>query len=554
MKRYRLHDLLRAAALAYAASACESNAVNASGDALQTADTSGDAQITGDSTGGDGDAGPTDVQATDATPNDAVLTDTGLTDTALTDAAADVPGDVPLPDSADIVPPDADKDTGKDAGKPDGSTTNGCTVSTPVLVQGKATGFELCQNGLKHRPDAIACAPYVPDPTKVCGSGGGGFPGGCTTDADCAGTKGGHCDMGFDSPCYCQTSCETDADCGAGMICECGEKFGKCVPSSCTSDHDCGENDLCAYYVSNPGCNFPAFACTTPADTCKVKADCAVDEECTWDQTVNHRYCSKAGCAIGRPFAVEGQWRTAELEPRSDWSANATGIVQGLPHELRKELAQYWQDAARMEHASVASFARLTLELMAVGAPPELLVRSQQAGLDEVHHAAACFGLAQHMGAPAVGPGTFQLDGALRTPSLAELAAAAALEGCVWETVAALEAQVAAAACRLPAVQEALAAIAADEANHAELAWDIVRWAVETGGPEVRAAVVDALDEGERQVATRDCGADLPDGLGVLRGQALRRLRGHALVTVVGPARRRLLGEGGRTESSHDCV
>jgi hypothetical protein len=65
-------------------------------------------------------------------------------------------------------------------------------------------------------------------------------------------------------------------------------------------------------------------------------------------------------------------------------------------------------------------------------------------------------------------------------------------EGCVGETLS-----VGLAAAQLrdatdPAVRAALARIVGDEARHAELAWDVLAWALEVGGPEVRAAVAAA--------------------------------------------------------------
>ncbi|MCA9546694.1 MAG: ferritin-like domain-containing protein, partial [Myxococcales bacterium] len=53
----------------------------------------------------------------------------------------------------------------------------------------------------------------------------------------------------------------------------------------------------------------------------------------------------------------------------------------------RARLADHWTRQALAEHASVASFARFALHLMAVGAPPDLLVATHQAGLDEIEHA-----------------------------------------------------------------------------------------------------------------------------------------------------------------------
>ena len=64
------------------------------------------------------------------------------------------------------------------------------------------------------------------------------------------------------------------------------------------------------------------------------------------------------------------------------------------PGPLRDAVVKAWTTAARAEHASVASFARFTLQLLHLGAPADLVADAQQAALDEVRHARLCFGVA----------------------------------------------------------------------------------------------------------------------------------------------------------------
>src|SRR5271170_8127653 len=68
-------------------------------------------------------------------------------------------------------------------------------------------------------------------------------------------------------------------------------------------------------------------------------------------------------------------------------------------------------------------------------------------------------------------------------------------EGCIGETVAALEATEALAEGegRDPALAAVLTMIAEDEARHAELAWRSVAWMVRSFGAAAREALVDAL-------------------------------------------------------------
>jgi hypothetical protein len=200
-------------------------------------------------------------------------------------------------------------------------------------------------------------------------------------------------------------------------------------------------------------------------------------------------YCS------GRPLLAGEDALVAPTMPGSSWLGEHVpqDMTGAPPAELRPRLAAEWLHDARMEHASVASFARAALELMAVGAPAELLAGCAQAGLDEVRHAQACFALAAAYG-EAMQPGPLP-PLAPRGGGLVALARDTFREGCVGETIAALTAMRAARACRAPAAGAALATIAEDETRHAELAWATLAWAVRVGGREVADAVRALADE-----------------------------------------------------------
>jgi len=190
-----------------------------------------------------------------------------------------------------------------------------------------------------------------------------------------------------------------------------------------------------------------------------------------------------AECQVGRPYHEDGRSLTAPL------------IVERPDTALESERAAAWAKAGAAEHASVAAFARLALELLSHGAPSELLTGVHQAALDEIRHAELCFSLAERFGSARVRPGAFPFTGALvGSGSLAAFAAAALRDGCLGETLGAHVTEVAAAHAPEPEVREALASIAAEEATHAVLSFRIVAWALEVGGPDVRAAVLAALE------------------------------------------------------------
>lgn len=260
--------------------------------------------------------------------------------------------------------------------------------------------------------------------------------------------------------------------------------------------------------------------------------------------------CYTVSCpgAAGRPFLVEGQARAAEAASgRKAWSGEATPrpVIEGLTTAERALLAEAWARDGLLEHASVASFGRFALELLAVGAPPDLVAMAHQAALDEVRHARLAFALASAYAGTPLGPGPFPFGGSVAVSAdLADIAARVVREGCVGETLASLIAAEQRARAVDPAVAEVLADIAEDEARHAELAWRTVAWAVAQGGASVQRAVAEAFAEA---LGTGTALAVVAGGEGILAAHGrpgedvLRAAVQRALEDVIRPAALALL-------------
>jgi hypothetical protein len=164
-----------------------------------------------------------------------------------------------------------------------------------------------------------------------------------------------------------------------------------------------------------------------------------------------------------------------------------------LDDETAAALACAWERDALEEHASVAAFARLTLTMLSVAAPPDLIAAAQRASLDEIEHARHCFALARRYGARAVGPAALLTADAVREMPLEDLAALTFEEGCFGETLGALLAEEQLRQATDPTVVSILRRIAADEARHAEFAWRFVKWAADVGGSRVVERIREAL-------------------------------------------------------------
>src|SRR6185436_5474545 len=114
----------------------------------------------------------------------------------------------------------------------------------------------------------------------------------------------------------------------------------------------------------------------------------------------------------------------------ADWhSADLAPDCSTLSAAERTELARAWSEIGLMEHASVAAFARFTLQLLSVGAPAALVEQSQQALADELLHTRLCFSLASAYAGEALGPGRLPTEHALDLTALADIAALTLHEG-----------------------------------------------------------------------------------------------------------------------------
>lgn len=152
-----------------------------------------------------------------------------------------------------------------------------------------------------------------------------------------------------------------------------------------------------------------------------------------------------------------------------------------------RALADYLAGCAHMEAASVVAFAELAAWLAAWGAPQELAERCRVAADEETRHAALLGALAVSAGA--VVPRPVQRPG---DASHFAVALHNAVEGCVVEAWAAVQAAWFSRQANDPALRAAYASIALDEAEHAQLAWDLHAWLMSQISEEERAQVHEA--------------------------------------------------------------
>lgn len=182
----------------------------------------------------------------------------------------------------------------------------------------------------------------------------------------------------------------------------------------------------------------------------------------------------------GRPFIVDDAARLAAVGSHTGWADEIDLRMHDVTLDERVALIRHYTDWALAEHASIASFTRFALQLIALGAPSHLVTRATDAMADETRHARFGFGLVKALSNEQVGPGAMSIDRAFTDETTMEsVLRLVAREGMIGETLAALEVRAAADLAELPFLRVALAKIADEESRHAELAYAFAAWALE---------------------------------------------------------------------------
>jgi hypothetical protein len=219
------------------------------------------------------------------------------------------------------------------------------------------------------------------------------------------------------------------------------------------------------------------------------------------------------GYTRGRQLRTRGRVLLPPVAEGDDWAREGAALT--VPTELRLALAARWRHNGQTEHASVGAFAKLTLDLMALGAPPSLLDAASRDARDEIRHAEACFALARALDgkieSPAAFPGASMAGRGERDrfrdqrDALRRLAVDSLFDGALHEGLSARILAKLARRCVVPEIAGVLRALAAADGRHAAHGWDVVRFCVDRGGDDTLDALAGALETIPEGMAT-----DLP--------------------------------------------
>ncbi len=430
-----------------------------------------------------------------------------------------------------------------------GGASSLCLSPTPILQpDGKESGFVRCADGAIDRVAPGTCGVTLKDTCL-----GTEMTLECVTGMDCTAKEHGSCvaySGGAPGPevtgCGCQYQCATDADCDPGSICACAgvgdPEQAFCISApGCALPGDCASGE-CGYSEYDNGCwTEKALHCRSSADTCRGDAECpSTAPQCAVsDINVGTFGCATSNCQIGRPLLVGDTLLFAPSERRADWTEQSVcPETASLAPGLRAALAAHFTAMGAMEHASIGSFARFSLELLALGAPPALLEATHDAAGDEILHARLAFALATaYLGAP-VGPGKLPVTGVAPATDEREIVRALVREACVGETVAAAEALALSTIVTDPALVSVHTKVSKDEARHAELGWRSLAWMLERS-PDLLPVVEEAFRGAMATISGAPLvGSDVvsPEH-GLLSPAALAALRAKAVREIVEPCR-----------------
>lgn len=173
--------------------------------------------------------------------------------------------------------------------------------------------------------------------------------------------------------------------------------------------------------------------------------------------------------------------------------------------------AQWFAVHAHLERASVRAFEELAEWLTHARAPIDLVGRCLAAASDEVRHATLMTTWAERLGAAVPPCEVSETDRHILAVAIHN-----AVEGCVFESFAALMAYHQAEHAATPDLRSLFSSIAVDELRHGQLAWDLHNWLMtqldEASRDKVERAQARALATLEARAARSS--AATPHGLG----------------------------------------
>lgn len=259
-----------------------------------------------------------------------------------------------------------------------------------------------------------------------------------------------------------------------------------CIPAEepvCPSRDDAADL-IAADEVKSDGVYFAERTYKDGGETITRPAECCYETESVRCEEMN---------GFGRPY-YRGSCPVIARPVRRKRSGQRRLRWEGKGPVRRRELAALWVRRGALEHAAVASFGRFALDLLALGAPDDLVQDAIRAIREEARHAKLAFAVAASLGDRGHEPGRLPIDVSLNT-TCEEFVRRTVVEGCVAETIGTdlLKARAEATVSR--SLRRILKRLAKDETRHADLGFRALEFALRFGGEAARKAAETAFTE-----------------------------------------------------------
>lgn len=210
------------------------------------------------------------------------------------------------------------------------------------------------------------------------------------------------------------------------------------------------------------------------------------------------------------------------------------------PDDTALVVATEWRRRTQAEYTSAAIAHHVTLWLLQLGAPPDLIRDGLRVVEDELTHSELSAAVAS---AAAVDMGPVVIDAAFLTtlgPDGSTIALANSILRffCIGETVAVPLFRMLRANCSVPIARRALDRILRDEAGHRQFGWDVIDWLILSGGEPMQRYLEGELP-GALEEVSRAYGVDSQPREGFLSsdvtawGLAQASAYAHTLVTAL---------------------
>ena len=225
----------------------------------------------------------------------------------------------------------------------------------------------------------------------------------------------------------------------------------------------------------------------------------------------------------GTPLEAEHQRLMLRRRATIQW---AQSTAPTLTDAERTRLGATWMRRSEAEYLAVSTFSILAIDLVAAGAPADVLSLCLRAGIDEVRHAELCLRMAElYTGERNLPPpGMSNLPDDPKRPRMEQALANAILVSCVSETYATTVLAATREYTTDPVALDVLTSIYSDEVMHARLGWSYLRYCLDKGGEKSIAAAAAMIPIAVRGVANV---VEKPRP----EGEITAALRDHGLMT-----------------------